>query len=104
MDVEQTVTSNEVLVGVVGAMSSLLVSGTGFALYNILQGRCSAPPRPDESPIIRKKGKRNYGNVSSSDRPTNVYRSGLDDNVNHKAANRLSSANSYGKGTLSDWS
>lgn len=104
VDVKPTTTNHEVLVGVVGAMSSLLVSGTGFVLYTMFQGRCNSPLRSDESPFIKKKGNRNYGNVSSSERPTNVYRSGMGDNVNHKAANRFGSANSYNRGALSDWS
>lgn len=91
-------------------MSSLLLTGGGIGLYMLLKSRCG-PSEPglgrtgsslSNDSLIKKNTKpRNYGNVPFSDKPTNVYRSALSDDVNHRHG-RLGS--SYTKGTLSDWS
>lgn len=100
--IETNTSGNEALVGAVSAMGSLLLTGSGIGIYMLLKDRCSTPQRPD-SLVKKKPGPRSYGNVPSSNAPTNVYRSGMSDEVNPRTTNRMSSANSYGRGTLSDW-
>ncbi|XP_061174362.1 uncharacterized protein LOC133183415 [Saccostrea echinata] len=110
VQVEQNLEGNEALAGTVGALSSLLVTGSALGLYVLYQKRCKSPEisrqvsdlSNNKPPPSGRKGMSPpppYRPDTSASR--NIYRAGMKDPTSHRVGNRSATQHLYDR--MSDW-
>nr|XP_022334306.1 uncharacterized protein LOC111131185 [Crassostrea virginica] len=111
IEVEQNLAGNEALAGTVGALSSLLLTGSGFGLYMLYQKRCKTPSLSRQVSDLSVGGRKDplrRSNMSppppyQPDTPAsrNIYRAGMKDPTSHRVGSRSDNRHVYDK--MSDW-
>lgn len=110
VEVEQNLSGNEALAGTVGALSSLLLTGSGLGLYMLYQKRCKTPTLTRQVSDLSLSKHPPTGRSKMSPPPPyrpdtsasrNIYRAGMKDPTSHRVGSRSGNQHVYDK--MSDW-